>query len=89
MVMALLRAIVFLIMLFSLGIAAMLIPAIVEPVSEIAMDSTAAESAGFTAGLDLAITIGLVIIIPSLVLVGIIWLHVGPLQQDVHQRRIR
>lgn len=84
----LLRGIALVVGLFMLMIVGWIISLIVPPIFDIVLANSAVQSTGFDQGLDLALTIGLAFIIPMLAVVGIIWLHASPLQNDIRRRRI-
>lgn len=88
MVRLLLRAITLVVALFILTVIGWAAGQIVTPIYDVALSSSAVQETGFADGLDLALKIGLTAIIPMLAGVGIIWLHAGPLQNDVRRRRI-
>jgi hypothetical protein len=88
MVKLLLRAITLTVALFVLTVIGWIAGRIVNPIYDIALNNPAVQSTGFADGLDLALKIGLTAILPMLAVVGIIWLHAGPLQNDVRRRRI-
>lgn len=88
MVKLLLRAITLVVALFVLTVVGWIAGRIVNPIYDVALASSAVQSSGFANGLDLALRIGLTAILPMLAVVGIIWLHAGPLQDDVRRRRI-
>lgn len=82
------RGIVLIVGLFFLVLMAWMGGLFIDPFVSTVTSNAAVQQTGYGSGVELAIKIGLGLVIPLLGLALLVWVHIAQLRNDVQRRRI-